>query len=208
VSGQFLQEVTSLSQHRLTQDAATTMSVESEDDAGAMMNFNDGDDDDDDNNDTTTPPYNPIAGHQYEADVDYAELALKERFRQRKGRLFTDYSPCYQEMVKVAGTSIAAFAAFEKRMPELLMELNALSLQELEESKGRPVDTSMGLPRDQSTSVSRLVPYYSPTRTRTKRRKPQTQSGAVAEAISGAIAAAQEARNISCTEEQEEHWFV
>jgi hypothetical protein len=205
-SGQFLQEETSFSQHCLTQEAAAMMSVESDDNAGAMMNFNDGDDGDF----KDTVPYNPIAGHQYEVDGDDAEQALKEQFRQRKGSLFTDYSPCYQEMVKVAGTSISAFAAFEKRMPELLMELNVLSLQELEEATGHPVDTSMGLPQDQSTtSVSRLVPYYSPTRTRTKRRKLQTQSaaitaGAVAGAVSGAVAAAQGANEA----ELEEHWFV
>jgi hypothetical protein len=45
-SGQFLQKETSFSQHRLTQEAAAMMSVQSDDDAGAMMHFNDGDDGD------------------------------------------------------------------------------------------------------------------------------------------------------------------
>ena len=57
----------------------------------------------------------------------------------------------------------------EKVMPELVKRLEMISLQELEATTSKPVDTSMGLPSDQSTTGPRKKPWFSPTKPKRKR---------------------------------------
>ena len=104
-----------------------------------------------------------------DADSDDSEARARERWR--RGNLYNWFHSNYQNIVKECTTSFAAFRLLEEVLPDLERQCKEASLEELEEKNGGPVDTSMGLKTDRSTSNARLRPGWSPERQRKKARE-------------------------------------
>ena len=149
--GILFQEETYLSQHAATQQSVDEDSIEEE------------------------GHYDPTATHNDDSDINSNEAHEKSRWRKDKANIFNHFSSDYNLICKTGWTSFLAFREIERALPELLRDCQILSRQEEEARIGVPVDTSMGLPTDRSTSNWRIHPVYSPPRSR--RMKPRKGYG-------------------------------
>jgi len=104
------------------------------------------------------------------------EVQARINYQNRGGPkgLQSRFHPVFQEALKIADHSYAAFRELESGLPDLLQRMETVALQEKEQKTGKAVDTSMGLELDRSTSNRRLKPYYSPNRSR---KQPRTGKG-------------------------------
>jgi len=120
--------------------------------------------------------YDATALHDDSDEGDTAETRARERYQSQRGNIFNRFLPIYQNIVKEAGTSFAAFQELERRLPDLERTCKEASRKEEEERLGRPIDTSMGLPKDKSTSNARKKPFCSPKRRQKARNGKATDS--------------------------------